>query len=151
MKFLNRDKMLNGEFPEDDKTFHEILFYYASRGLTDDSLALACGLPISEFRERRRNDPEFEKTLFRARLPMISAIDEKVWKLALGNEKKIKKVTKSDSNGFTETTITETEIMPDKEMLKLLTKNFAGYSDETVISISDEEKSKTEQLKALLK
>lgn len=151
MKFLNRDKMLNGEFPEDDKTFHEILFYYASRGLTDDSLALACGLPISEFRERRKNDPEFEKTLFRARLPMISAIDEKVWTLAMGKEKKIKKVTKSDSNGFVETVITESEIMPDKEMLKLLTKNFAGYSDETVLSISDEEKAKTEQLKSLLK
>ena len=69
----------------------------------------------------------------------------------MGKEKKIKKVTKSDSNGFVETVITESEIMPDKEMLKLLTKNFAGYSDETVISISDEEKAKTEQMKALLK
>lgn len=151
MNFLNRDKMLKGEFPENDKTFHEILFYYASKGLTDDSLAMACGLPISEFREKRRNDPEFEQTIFRARLPMISAIDEQAWGLAMGSKKRIKKVVKTDSTGLREETITESDIAPDKEMLKLMMKNFANYSDETVLSISDEEKAKTEQLKSLLK
>ena len=45
----------------------------------------------------------------------------------------------------------DNDVAPDKEMLKLMMRNFANYSDETVLSISDVEKAKTEQLKALLK
>lgn len=151
MEFLDREEMMKGNFPEKDKTFHEILFYYASKGLSDNSLALACGIPISEFHERRKNDAEFEKTLFRARLPMITILDEKAWNAALGVGKKIKRVIKTDNTGLHEETITETDIVPDKEMLKLLMKNFNGYMDEPNLSLADEEKYKSEQLKALLR
>ena len=151
MDFLNRDDILNGKFPEKNKTFHEILYYYASKGLTDDSLAMACGMPLSEFREMRRSDKEVEKTIFKARMPMIDAIDKVAWELAMGKKQKRKITTKTYQNGDTEITETISDSDPDKGMLLLMMKNFANYSNETVISVSDEEKQKTEQMKTLLK
>ena len=151
MEFLDRDDLLKGNFPEKDKTFHEILFYYASKGLTDDSLAMACGISISEFRDMRRSDEAVEKTLFKARLPMITAIDNVAWDLAMGNKKQSKRTVKTLPDGSMEITEIESTLAPDTALLREMMQQFANYSGNPLLTTSEDEKYKAEQLKSLLK
>ena len=151
MEFLDREEMMKGDFPEKDKTFHEILFYYASKGLTDDSLAMACGISISEFRDMRRNDEAVEKTLFKARLPMIKAIDNVAWELAMGNKKQSKRTVKTLPDGSMEITEVESTLSPDTSLLREMMQQFANYSGNPLLTTSEDEKYKAEQLKSLLK
>lgn len=151
MDFLDRDDIINGKFPEKDKTLHEILYHYASKGLTDDSLAMMMGMAISEFRQLRKNDAEIEKTILKARLPMITAIDKIAWELAMGNKKVKKTVIKTYPNGDVETTETESCVSPNVGMLNTLMKNFANYHEAPNLNPLEDEKIESEKLKTLLK
>ena len=114
----------------------EMLQIYASRGLSDDSLAMMLGVDIDEFRVLRATDPCIERAIIKGRLPLVHAINITMWKLATGKMPiKVERVLNSPDGIETEVTTTTGKI--DFKTLRLLAKNFAGYVDDPYVSEKD--------------
>ena len=114
----------------------EMLQIYASRGLSDDSLAMMLGVDIDEFRVLRATDPCIERAIIKGRLPLVHAINITMWKLATGRMPVTVKRFLNSPDGI-ETEVTTTTGKIDFKTLRLLAKNFAGYVDDPYVSEKD--------------
>lgn len=112
-----------------DPNYLLLLEKFASRGLTDDAIAMMVGTDVFTFRKQRREHPEVEKAIIKGRLGLVTMIDSKVWDLAMGNYKtQTKKVIKNGRGTILEEEVSEKTLPPNIELLKLLMTNIGGYT-----------------------
>jgi len=82
---------------------------------------------------------------------MITAIDNVAWDLAMGKKKQSKRTVKTLPDGSMEITEVESTLSPDTSLLREMMQQFANYSGNPLLTTSEDEKYKAEQLKSLLK
>lgn len=128
----------------------ELIKIYASSGLTDESLAMMIGLSVDEFRDLRVKDSAVERAIISGRLPLIKAINGKIFEQAMGLTDNVKVKTTVEA-GVTSTEIVRTKAVINEKLLIMLAKNFAGWQEEGYISHSDKCKLSQKEQEAILK